>query len=373
MSLRVTRSDRYEVRESKIEHVAGGGIRVPCRASRVGVLSYTLDDGSTRREYRPPEEVFAAESLASFRDAPVTVQHPSAGEVDPSTWEDVAVGHVSGDATPEEDRFVLVSVVVHDAETIRGVTETKEIGEVSSGYTAELDPTPGTSPDGEEYDAIQRRIRYNHLALLRPGQGRAGPEVRILLDSKTSGTLPVMEKITIDGIEYVKGSPEHLAAVERQRDAAIKRADSAAAEAIRYAHRRADLVATLRAVTGNPRRLDASDPAAESTSNESIMAEILAKKLPGLDLSGRSPDFLMGALAAAMLGGEPAPMSDSAKPPPSASPDKPPMAGELRGDALEDLRRGDSGAVAPDAAAAAAAEYNARRAFNLGAHARKGS
>jgi len=369
----VKRADRYEVRESKIERVAGGGIRVPCRASRIGVLAYTLEDGSTRREYRPPEEVFAAESLATFRDAPVTVQHPAEGEVDPSTWESVSVGHVSGDGVPEEDRFVRVAVVVHDAETIAAV-EGKEIVEVSSGYTAELDPTPGTSPDGEEYDAIQRGIRYNHLALLRPGQGRAGPEVRILLDSKIAGTLPVMDKITIDGVEYVKGSPEHLAAVERQRDAAIKRADSVAAEAIRYAHRRADLVATLRAVTGNPRRLDASDPAAETTSNESIIAEILGKKLPGLDLSGKSPEFMMGALAAAMLGGDapPAPMGDSDKPPPAA-PQEAPKDGEPRRDALDDLRRDGGPSASDDLATAAAREYNERRAFTLGAHARKGS
>ena len=44
--------------------------------------------------------------------------------------------------------------------------------ELSCGYKLNLDETPGITPDGQHYDAIQRDIRYNHLAVVQ--RGRAG-------------------------------------------------------------------------------------------------------------------------------------------------------------------------------------------------------
>lgn len=52
--------------------------------------------------------------------------------------------------------------------------------EVSCGYAADTEMISGKY-NGEDYDAIQRNIRYNHLAVVP--RGRAGPEVRIRLDA----------------------------------------------------------------------------------------------------------------------------------------------------------------------------------------------
>jgi uncharacterized protein len=50
------------------------------------------------------------------------------------------------------------------------------------GYEVREDHTPGTW-NGQAYDLVQRDIRYNHVALLPPGSGRAGRECALRLDS----------------------------------------------------------------------------------------------------------------------------------------------------------------------------------------------
>jgi hypothetical protein len=49
--------------------------------------------------------------------------------------------------------------------------------ELSLGYTCDLEWTPGTAPNGETYDAIQKNIRANHLAQVKAARG--GPDLRV--------------------------------------------------------------------------------------------------------------------------------------------------------------------------------------------------
>jgi hypothetical protein len=61
---------------SDVERTPQGGLRVKAHLTRAGVFEYETTEGKSIREYRPPEEVFAAESLATLSDAPITVEHP---------------------------------------------------------------------------------------------------------------------------------------------------------------------------------------------------------------------------------------------------------------------------------------------------------
>ena len=45
--------------------------------SNVGVFTYVLPDGTIQRELRPPEEVFAEESINSLKLKPITNDHPA--------------------------------------------------------------------------------------------------------------------------------------------------------------------------------------------------------------------------------------------------------------------------------------------------------
>ncbi|HSN27179.1 MAG TPA: DUF2213 domain-containing protein, partial [Kofleriaceae bacterium] len=80
----------------------------------------------------------------------------------------------------DADRYVAAPIVVQDADAVRDV-EAGKLRDISAGYVCEIDPTPGTY-EGVPYKQVQRKIRYNHAALLEPGAGRAGTDVGIRMD-----------------------------------------------------------------------------------------------------------------------------------------------------------------------------------------------
>lgn len=160
-----------------------GFLRAPATLTRAGVLVYRLANGSTRRELRPPEEVFSTDSLATLELAPLTLEHPEpiGTPVTSDNVKDLGVGHL-GQTFDRDGNLLGGEVLVEDAGAVRDV-DSGERQEVSLGYWRRLDLTPGTW-NGVAYDAIQRDIRYNHAAITK--RGRAGPDVRIRLDSETA-------------------------------------------------------------------------------------------------------------------------------------------------------------------------------------------
>jgi len=154
-----------------------GYLRVWCRAARSGTQLYRKPDGSQIREYRPPEEVSKPESLSTFGMKPVTWTHPPK-LLDSTNASEYQKGF-SGSQVRYSDGFVEVALMVTDNDTIKRIKQ-NQAKEVSAGYKVDFDPTPGITKDGEEYSGIQRNIRVNHIAIVP--RGRAGPEVRLLLD-----------------------------------------------------------------------------------------------------------------------------------------------------------------------------------------------
>ena len=66
------RYDNFQIQAIKTDE---GFIKDSPIIGRTGILVYMNADGSTRREYRPPEEAFKADSLASIRGKPITLGH----------------------------------------------------------------------------------------------------------------------------------------------------------------------------------------------------------------------------------------------------------------------------------------------------------
>ncbi|WP_439634965.1 DUF2213 domain-containing protein [Oceanicaulis sp.] len=148
------------------------------RMARTGIYEYAgfeMGDSSreTVRVYRPPEEVFDQAAMGSFAHRPVTNDHPPQ-QVTADNWKTFAIGQIGGEVARDGD-FVRVPMIVMDAAGISAFEGGKR--ELSAGYVCDLDWTPGTAPDGSAYDAIQRNIRGNHLALV--DRGRAGSACRI--------------------------------------------------------------------------------------------------------------------------------------------------------------------------------------------------
>ena len=119
--------------------------------------------------YRPEQEVFSRESVATFAHKPLTIDHPPGG-VDASTWRDSAVGEVSTEAMRDGERLKL-QLIVKDAAAVRQVKAGAR-RQLSAGYTCDIDWTAGQTADGQPYAGVQRNIRVNHLALVE--RGRAG-------------------------------------------------------------------------------------------------------------------------------------------------------------------------------------------------------
>ncbi len=153
-----------------------GFLRVDGLASRSGVFEYLNDNGSIRRELRLDEEVFAPGALAGYEGAPLTDGHPPV-PITTANVKQYEVGTVTGPAR-RDGAFVAASIMIKDAKTIAKV-ERGDTG-LSAGYAIELDETPGTHPQFGRYDAIQRNIVINHLAVgVTP---RAGNAARIRMD-----------------------------------------------------------------------------------------------------------------------------------------------------------------------------------------------
>jgi hypothetical protein len=212
----------------KAERTAWGGFRVPAAIARTGILEYYDADGKVIREYNPPEVVQAI--LDSLRDAPVTREHPHE-QLTPANVGQFKRGHVSGTPVFRDGR-IEADLVIDNADLIADIEAGKR-EEISLGYLATVDYTPGVSADGEKYDGIRTAIVPNHVAVVT--QGRAGSGVRLRLDSDYG--------IVLDN------DMDEIAKLKAKLDAAESRADAAEA-AVK------DLTAKL-TQANDPKRLDA--------------------------------------------------------------------------------------------------------------------
>lgn len=161
-----------------------GSERRDAYLTRAGIFVYSFDPDDGQgfreiRELRPESEVFDKASLDSLRAVTVVEGHPA--HIDSENWHTYAKGHVGDDVRRADDgsHFVQASLIIKDKTTLDAL-DRGELGELSCGYTVDLDWTPGETEDGQHYDAIQRNIRYNHVGIGdASGWGRAGHDVRI--------------------------------------------------------------------------------------------------------------------------------------------------------------------------------------------------
>jgi hypothetical protein len=125
------------------------------------------------RVYRPPEEVFAPDSMASFASVAVTDDHP-AGGVTADNADQVSRGWSSESVRQVGDHLVA-DLLISSRKLIDKVAAGKS--ELSNGYAMRLEWKAGTSPKGETYDAIMRSITGNHIAVV--DAGRCGGSCRV--------------------------------------------------------------------------------------------------------------------------------------------------------------------------------------------------
>ena len=292
--------------------------------ARLGVQVYYTEDGRTVREFRPAEEVFKDESLASYQGKPMTLDHVF---VNSENAKEVVVGSVTGKAEPLGSS-VVAPIVVYDNTAIQEAMA-GNAKELSVGYSAILDETPGwgdpitgeyilksdgeqfDAPEGwQEFDAIQRDIRVNHLAMVY--RGRAGvaklnmdgeqenpytTDVDINKEDKQEMTV----KIKLDGAQEFEVAPEiasHIEALNAKADTAIAERDALKAKvdampdeieaAVAKAKADADALAALVAVAAE------AGVKADGLDAKGIKVAYV-KEVSGLDVSEKSDAYIDAA------------------------------------------------------------------------------
>jgi hypothetical protein len=154
---------------------SNGHMHVPnCRVTKASVDKYlgAETNGASLRGfsafdmlsiYRDEQELI--KSLSSFDTVPLMVQHVITTADDPQ--KDLLVGAATNPRW--EAPYVIMDLTIWDQAGI-DLIESKEQAELSAGYQRELDWTPGTSPNGLQYDARMFNIKCNHVALVRKGR-----------------------------------------------------------------------------------------------------------------------------------------------------------------------------------------------------------
>lgn len=292
--------------------------------ARLGVQVYYMEDGRTVREFRPAEEVFKDESLASYQGKPMTLDHVF---VNSENAKEVVVGSVTGKAEPLGSS-VVAPIVVYDNTAIQEAMA-GNAKELSVGYSAILDETPGwgdpitgeyvlksdgeqfDAPEGwQEFDAIQRDIKVNHLAMVY--RGRAGiaklnmdgeqenpytTDVDINKEDKQEMTV----KIKLDGAQEFEVAQEvasHIEALNAKADTAIAERDSLKAKvdampaeieaAVAKAKADADALAALVAVAAE------AGVKADGLDAKGIKVAYV-KEISGIDVSEKSDAYIDAA------------------------------------------------------------------------------
>ena len=241
--------------------------------SQVGVYPYsgaqlgrTDQPDKIFQVYRPSEELSDPDTMDSFRLVPVIDEHVMLGE-GATPAEDKGVHGVIGDKVTFVGDTLRANVKIFSKTLAQKIKAGKT--QLSLGYRAVYDFTPGVYK-GQAYDAVQRKLRGNHIALVE--NGRMGPGVRVLdtLDHMTF-TVEATENTNVD--EEVKKAisafDEALKSSTAALDAAIAGIPALVAKAV------ADSMAELKKVTdesGTPDPDDTVTAEAMDEANKKILA-----------------------------------------------------------------------------------------------------
>lgn len=150
--------------------------------TNIGVFTYRDAAGKVLKELRPPEEVFDVESMESLQMIPLTNNHPKK-LVNIENIKKLQIGF-TGDSVTRDQYALSTPIKFTDQDTVSDIQNGKRA--LSCGYTADLEFTPGVWM-GVPYDAIQRNIRYNHIAVV--DRGRAGDLAKMRLRTDSSDAM----------------------------------------------------------------------------------------------------------------------------------------------------------------------------------------
>ena len=164
--------------------------------SKVGVFPYLgrqisadLEPDKIYQVLRPEEELNSQETLDSFKLVPIVDDHTMLG-TKPGMMpaEEKGVHGVIGDDVYYKDGIIYGDLKIFSESLKEEIENGKK--ELSMGYFCDYELSDGKF-NGEPYQAIQRNLRINHVALV--DEGRMGADVRVM-----------DRQITFDSIKEIK-------------------------------------------------------------------------------------------------------------------------------------------------------------------------
>jgi hypothetical protein len=318
-----------------------GYLRFDAIASRSGIFIYYNADGSTRRAYRAPAEVFKADSMASFTLKPIVNNHEM-GVTPKITADNVKQFQIGaiGENVRQDGNYLKLTGTIMDKAGIQAVKDGRR--GLSLAYDSEDIDEPGITADGLKYDYRQTNIRGNHLAIV--DQGRAGDCARLNMDTADIMENPLALNLTtnlsqgerkmkynLDGVEVE--APESIvnALVKARTDCATAttalttaNADSAqnktkldtvtaerdAAKAELTKIKAVDteklvqdgIAARIALVESASLICDAADP--KGKTDAEIKGLVIAKVFPELKMDGKSAEYVSAMFDAALTAGD---------------------------------------------------------------------
>ena len=152
-------------------------------------ISPELEPSKIYQVLRPKEELTKPETLKSLELIPLLNDHEMVGK------DFTPVEEKGSHGTTGQNVKVKGNVITNDlrllSEAIKNEVESGK-KDLSMGYRCRYELTPGEF-EGQHYDAVQRDILYNHIALV--DEGRMGPDVRVM-DSFTFDSIKDLTKET---------------------------------------------------------------------------------------------------------------------------------------------------------------------------------
>ncbi|HEC8347527.1 TPA: DUF2213 domain-containing protein [Providencia rettgeri] len=254
--------------------------------SKVGVFDYlgaeigAPEPDKIYRVLRPPEELASEETINSFKLTPFIIEHEMLGK-HATPAEKKGIQGVIGENVYFDPPYLRANIKIFSDVALSNIDSGKI--DLSPGYRSKYEFTSGIY-EGQHYDAIQRHLRGNHLALV--DEGRTGPDVAvqdhlvITIDTKelirmneeenkekqtadegafTAEQVTALKTIIAEVISQTKSSTDEEPEEEKKATDADPEEEQKAEEAVAAAE-----VAAEEATTGTPEAVEAAEVAIET-------------------------------------------------------------------------------------------------------------
>jgi hypothetical protein len=303
MNKKVQLTDSIKVPTQR-EFTDSGQMIVPCAFARTGSQMYTAGSlGIQDQEpnelvevFRDEADVFAEDTMSSFRSAPVTIGHPSV-MVDSENAAELQVGMLEGMPTRDEE-LVTGTLVIQRQDAIDLIEDGVE--ELSAGYTCDLEVV---DEDGTQ-KIYQRNIRANHIAIV--AKGRAGSACSIAdeaeelveepdtkVEDETAEATPVVDEVVEPEAETVAEAvvtQDAMDVVQAKLDdalEAIKTHDQAMTDAKQLFEDTLESLVELRVLAA-----DMCEADLKGLDAPGIRKAVVVDKFPSLDLEDKSDAYI---------------------------------------------------------------------------------